>query len=855
MATTQILINFLQQPLDFDKISYTISNNGSPIVYTSGVNSVDKTFRAAVEAKLNRIAPLLNDLNIDYDINFGNGANGEVFGITKQSSGKLIVYGAFTAFNGITANRIVRLNTDGSVDATFVAPAFNGLLRRVHVDGSDNLYVLGDFFNISSYNRLIKLSINGAIVGAFAPVTFNNTTNDIHLHTNGDIYAIGSFTRVNTTNINRIVRLNGTTGAVVSSGTFNPGTAFNSVNYQPYTLDQQSDGKLVIGGDFSGYGSNTVGNIVRITAAGAFDSTFNTGGTGFAASSGVYIVRNLYVDGSDRVYCTGRFTAFNGNTRNRLIRLTSAGADDTSNFTIGTGLNDQGFSITESSDGKIVIGGNFTTYKGLSASRLLKLNTDGSAHVDTSTYSFNSVIRGVFCQTDSIIVGGAFVAYTNSNSVQTQLAVPISVSGVTVTQQNLYDNLSAFNIHADVLYSTSGSTITVTYSHDLADTIVIDEILDAPGYVEIEVVSDDYVVPATFILSRSPFFYKTTFSPGTVDTARIDLFVYKGNFITDTPVTPTYTFNKQIVVDNQDTIYFNVANFLREFNVVDIDNYMLPASGQVEPLGPSETTWVKLELTAQYSGVTVETLTSKYLTLDGYGWVEDGVNPVPSRFFISADQIDINRYGQNRINFTAKDILTLEYRDNESEFFVPIMVSGDTQNNSEYIMSILLQPNDTVKWMEYKVTYTDEEITKRINILDECFYNPIDIIFKNKHGLLQTIPFQKKSSDSYSVGGKDYDRSLLTQQATYNPRLHSKVNYLVNGEREITLNTGYVKDYFNDTFKELIHSEEIYMYDGTTVFPVYLSDKSWNVKTQLNDKLINYTLKFKLAQDTINQII
>lgn len=44
----------------------------------------------------------------------GSGFNNYPYGIVQQTNGKYLLDGGFTAYNGTTADRIVRLNQDGT---------------------------------------------------------------------------------------------------------------------------------------------------------------------------------------------------------------------------------------------------------------------------------------------------------------------------------------------------------------------------------------------------------------------------------------------------------------------------------------------------------------------------------------------------------------------------------------------------------------------------------------------------------------------------------------------------------------------------------------------------------------------
>ncbi len=67
----------------------------------------------------------------------------------------------------------------------------------------------------------------------------------------------------------------------------------------------------------------------------------------------------------------GCFSSYNGRSRNRIARLNSDGSLDTG-FDPGTGADNWVQSVAVQSDGKILIGGGFTSYNGTSRNRIAR---------------------------------------------------------------------------------------------------------------------------------------------------------------------------------------------------------------------------------------------------------------------------------------------------------------------------------------------------------------------------------------------------------------------------------------------------------------------------------------------------
>ena len=96
------------------------------------------------------------------------GLSGAIYALQLESAEALYVGGTFTAYNGAWINRIVRLNSDGTIDAGFaVGTGFNNdvFTLAVLADGSGDLYVGGDFlsYQATTVVRVIALNANGGI--------------------------------------------------------------------------------------------------------------------------------------------------------------------------------------------------------------------------------------------------------------------------------------------------------------------------------------------------------------------------------------------------------------------------------------------------------------------------------------------------------------------------------------------------------------------------------------------------------------------------------------------------------------------------------------------------------------------
>jgi len=432
------------------------------------------TFAGASQLRLIR---LNSDGSKDTSLNIGTGFDGSVSRIVAQSDGKILVCGAFTTFMGASEFRLIRLNSDGSKDTSLsIGTGFNNTVQSLAVQSNGKILVGGDFqiFSGTPQNTLSKYKSDYSLDTSFAIGTgFNAQINSVAIQSDGKVLAGGTFTTFDGESQNYLIRL-GTNGSKDTS--FNIGTGFNNT---VQSLAVQSDGKILVGGVFTTFSGGTENRLIRLNSDGSKDSSFNIG-TGFGST-----VFRIVAQSDGKILVGGAFTTFSGGTENRLIRLNSDGSKDSS-FNIGTGFNNTVQSLAVQSDGKILVGGGFTTFAGASQLRLIRLNSDGSKDTSFSVSGVDSSVLSLAVQSDGkILAGGSFTTFLGSSqnrlirlnsdgSKDTSLSIGTgfnsSVSSVTVQSDGKISaggNFTAFNetlSYYNILLNSDGSVSDTTMS-------------------------------------------------------------------------------------------------------------------------------------------------------------------------------------------------------------------------------------------------------------------------------------------------------------------------------------------------------------------------------------------------------
>ncbi|MES2573368.1 MAG: T9SS type A sorting domain-containing protein [Bacteroidota bacterium] len=363
-----------------------------------------------------RIARLNSDGTLDTSFNPGTGSNGRVYSIAVQTDGKILIGGTFTGFNGISKNRITRLNADGTLDTTFnPGTAANAMVYAIVLQTDGKILISGEFptFNGTTKNRIARLNADGTLDATFAPVTgASGPVYSMGLQTDGKILISGAFTSYDGVTKNYITRLN-TNGTL--DATFNVGGS--GVEWSTPFLKLQSDGKILIAGQFVSYNNTAIDGIARLNSDGTIDTTFQpkimvhtNSGTN---QKGIITVMTPQSDG--KILIGGLLTSYDGVPRNSIALLNNDGSLDTT-FDLGTGANSTVENILIQPDGKILVAGWFTTYNGNPVGRITRLLPSDLA---LSTEEFNNKTLTIYPNPST----GIFNINSNQNIENTSIKV------------------------------------------------------------------------------------------------------------------------------------------------------------------------------------------------------------------------------------------------------------------------------------------------------------------------------------------------------------------------------------------------------------------------------------------------
>ncbi len=366
---------------------------------------------------LKQIARLFPNGDIDGSFQSQMGNTGEIDVMVLQPDGNLIVGGTFDECGLTAQNKIARLLPDGNRDISFHARltnefvGFNGLARTIAIQPDGKLIIGGEFNAFCNIPKrgIVRLLSDGGLDNTFDLGTgVDHNVHVVVLQPDGKIIIGGKFRFVNNVSRNRIARLNPNGSLDL---TFDPILGFDGSVNEVNAVALQPDGKIIVAGWFETIQGYPRSMIARLNADGSLDPTFDPG-TGFEN-----IARSLALQPDGKIIVGGWFKFFNGISRSGVARLNPNGSLDAS-FVIGTGFDHYVYSVALQQNGKVVIGGSFSNLNGIPQSGIARLNTDGSRDLSFTIGTgvvhppFSGGAYIVAIQTGgAILVGGDFVSY------------------------------------------------------------------------------------------------------------------------------------------------------------------------------------------------------------------------------------------------------------------------------------------------------------------------------------------------------------------------------------------------------------------------------------------------------------
>lgn len=355
-----------------------------------------------------------------------------------------------------------------------------------------------------------------------------------------------------------------------------------------------------------------------------------------------------------------------------------------------------------------------------------------------------------------------------------------------------------------------------------------------------------------------------------LSSSTLELYCWTGKY-NDKPSSPQYSITK-INPDSNNTIRFELSELIQDYvDLVFTNNY---TKGNIK-----STCWWSYDKRNEYSDLSYPTFENAYgIATKGYAYFENGLNSSLSTSKLISNEylyipengtirfpVYVGSTGVTSVKFYSKSAAGTEFVSDTKGFNILSNIPS-TEDSNDYIRYVESGVNAT----KIEITSTNLNIESGVIInnttaretiypvyLDCSKYENYKISFVNKFGAIQDLWFNKKRTDDLNVKRDSFNTSTIyssTSSVSYNTYDPTTIIQDVTSKKSITLNTGYLKDEYNETIRQLMQSEDIWITEGSNTLPVAVKDSSFKYKTHLNDKLVNYTVQFDYAFDSINTV-
>jgi len=380
-------------------------------------------------------------------------------------------------------------------------------------------------------------------------------------------------------------------------------------------------------------------------------------------------------------------------------------------------------------------------------------------------------------------------------------------------------------------------------------------------------------LPTEEILLRSPFWVE--YEDANLDYILVDLRVWIGE-VSAEPANPDVTLRSK-AFDGKASV--DIAEFARDFVEVTISTGSEAAE--------SSAVWISFDLT--WVLTTEESTTDPtayFIGLDGYGTFHQGNNfqNITYQEVMLSSPI-VNAYPDISIRVPVRQDKLIGYELQTRNWNVAKSDTPNTPYTTFHTVSGLTPSTNTADAVVYissshlsnvadrillhfeqsPIPYPDETVD--INYLDCTKYGYNKVYFVNKFGCVQEQHFAGRYSVAVSTNSSEFTRNLL-DNGSYSSTRHQKVTMNKNGTIKFTINTGWVDETENDTFLEMMMSEQVWVRCSNDALgigwlpktqsswnvPCKLTSKDYKIKTIKSDKMISYTFEFTSANDWINTV-
>jgi hypothetical protein len=343
------------------------------------------------------------------------------------------------------------------------------------------------------------------------------------------------------------------------------------------------------------------------------------------------------------------------------------------------------------------------------------------------------------------------------------------------------------------------------------------------------------------------------------------------------PSTADYSLSKAYSVN--EVINFEISDLVRDqfshdFTIYDSTGYVDSPTGEILWVTPRGDWTYSNNGTAPETAVWANANAYSFLTADGWSSDTNNTEITTARLCVSRDRFVLaSQYGLLALNNLQNiDYISIRWNNGDEDFFYEtsgsytIPAAGTSTNTSVIYAGVYpqnLQDNPHLDSIIKPSThesgdYYDVEVysttalifSQRFYLTCEVKYEPYQLSFINRYGVLDYLTFFKRSDERGTFEQDSYQKSIYNDAFTSPSTSIGKYqSFNVNSRNAYTLNTGFVGQDHDDVIEDILMSESLCLrIDGEWV-SVVPERGTIEYQKSVNQKLINYTMTFTKGFD------
>jgi len=370
--------------------------------------------------------------------------------------------------------------------------------------------------------------------------------------------------------------------------------------------------------------------------------------------------------------------------------------------------------------------------------------------------------------------------------------------------------------------------------------------------------------PASASLAQSPMIFTVAESSGVVYSSSFqyygELYYWTGS--TTKPAIPEYTLVKY---PNESLV-----------GIFDVSRIMNSTLTDLAQQNSSNVKYLAVDFYWQYRDglnfvTSSHTLSGVYKALDGYGIFQEPINQqLPSKsvyYPLLTDGPATQSFLDSNYGVSGVYVGTAGGTQPTRIVYSGSLGNGafalsSSISSSQQIQQYPIAPNQTgfplsalSEYYTIQAYNGSTALGTPIRFEQACIqkYPNIRIKWKNRFGQFDWFNFYLVNRQGFQSTKRTYQPQLGSWQSTglsYQNYDSSTLNYLSDSKQTLSVNTDYLTDSYNDIFKQLLVSDEIYWVynEPNDLRPITITTNSVVFKTGVNDKLVQYQFDFDWGQ-------